>query len=106
MLLNSDRSVRRLKGQGRPLHPQTEREAGLRALRCVDDVIVFDEPTPVEALRHLRPNVFVKGGDYTAADLPETAVMADWNGAVLTVPFLPGHSTTSILRRQETSHVR
>ncbi len=97
VLLNSDRSVRRLKGPDRPLQPQADREALLRSLACVDDVIVFDEDTPLAALERLRPDVFVKGGDYTVADLPEATALAAWGGQAVVVPYLPGRSTTRIV---------
>jgi rfaE bifunctional protein nucleotidyltransferase chain/domain/rfaE bifunctional protein kinase chain/domain len=98
VLLNSDASVRRLKGAGRPLQHEGDRAAVLRSLSCVDDVVVFDEDTPVAALDRLRPEVFVKGGDYAAADLPEAAAMAAWDGTVVTLPFLSGRSTTRLLQ--------
>jgi rfaE bifunctional protein nucleotidyltransferase chain/domain len=99
VLVNDDDSVRRLKGPERPLQPVEDRVAVLRSLSDVDDVIVFSEDTPVEALRRLQPDVFVKGGDYTAADIPETAVLAEWGGSVVTVPFLAGRSTTDLVTR-------
>lgn len=99
VLLNSDASVRRLKGPGRPVQDEHDRAAVLQSLSCVDDVVVFDEDTPVEALRRLRPQVFVKGGDYSSADLPEAEVLAEWGGTVVTVPFLAGRSTTGLLQR-------
>jgi D-beta-D-heptose 7-phosphate kinase/D-beta-D-heptose 1-phosphate adenosyltransferase len=78
---------------------ERDRVAVLQSLRCVDDVIVFDEDTPEAALDRVRPDVFVKGGDYVATDLPERRVMEQWNGTVVTVPYLAGRSTTSILDR-------
>ena len=99
VLVNDDESVRRLKGPDRPLQPVEDRCGVLRSLADVDDVVVFSEETPVEALRRLRPDVFVKGGDYTAADLPETEVLAEWGGSVVTVPFLAGRSTTGLVDR-------
>jgi rfaE bifunctional protein nucleotidyltransferase chain/domain len=99
VLLNSDASVRRLKGPGRPLQPAVDRAAVLRSLACVDEVIVFDEDTPVSALRRLRPAVFVKGGDYSSAHIPETDVLRDWGGVVVTVPYLAGRSTTGIVEQ-------
>jgi D-beta-D-heptose 7-phosphate kinase / D-beta-D-heptose 1-phosphate adenosyltransferase len=97
VLVNDDESVRRLKGPDRPVQQLEDRVAVLRSLGCVDDVVTFDEDTPVAALRRLRPHVFVKGGDYAAETLPESEVLAHWGGAVVTVPFLPGRSTTRIL---------
>ena len=101
VLVNSDRSVRRLKGSDRPSQPERDRAAVLASLACVDDVVIFDEDTPVEALRVLRPDIFVKGGDYSASDLPEASVMSEWGGTVVTVPFVDGRSTTQILQRAQ-----
>jgi D-beta-D-heptose 7-phosphate kinase/D-beta-D-heptose 1-phosphate adenosyltransferase len=99
VLMNSDTSVRRLKGESRPAQREADRAAVLRALECVDEVVVFDDDTPVRALRRLRPDVFVKGGDYSATQIPETEAMASWGGIVVTVPFVDGRSTTRILDR-------
>ena len=88
--LNSDASVRRLKGPRRPLVPEGDRAAVLEALGCVDAVLVFDEPTPEAMLRRLRPDLFVKGGDYSGRDLPERAAMAEWGGEVVLLPVLQG----------------
>ncbi|MBF4462679.1 D-glycero-beta-D-manno-heptose 1-phosphate adenylyltransferase [Rathayibacter sp. VKM Ac-2878] len=94
--LNSDDSVRRLKGASRPIIPEDDRVDLLLALECVDAVVVFGEDTPDEALRRVRPDVWVKGGDYSAESLPETATVAEWGGRVLTVPYHPGRSTTHL----------
>jgi rfaE bifunctional protein nucleotidyltransferase chain/domain len=94
--LNSDTSVRRLKGAGRPIVAQEDRAAILRALRCVDDVVIFDEDTPETLLERLRPDVWVKGGDYTVADLPEAQVVARWGGRVEVLPLLQGRSSTRL----------
>ncbi|MGL5859287.1 MAG: PfkB family carbohydrate kinase [Angustibacter sp.] len=99
VLVNSDASVRRLKGPGRPAHSQDDRAALLRALRPVDAVVVFDEDDPRAALTALRPHVWVKGGDYRVGDLPEAEVVAGYGGRVHLVPVLPGHSTTGLLHR-------
>jgi D-beta-D-heptose 7-phosphate kinase/D-beta-D-heptose 1-phosphate adenosyltransferase len=96
--LNSDGSVRRLKGAGRPLVREQDRAAVLRSLRCVDAVLVFDEDTPAAALERLRPDLWVKGGDYGRADLPETEVVERWGGSVLLLPYLDGHSTTHLIQ--------
>jgi rfaE bifunctional protein nucleotidyltransferase chain/domain len=95
--LNSDASVRRLKGPGRPLVAEADRAAVLAALACVDAVVVFDEATPAAVLRQLRPHVFAKGGDYSAADPPEGAVLAEWAGEVVLLPYLEGRSTTRLV---------
>ena len=97
--LNSDASVRRLKGADRPLVSEDDRAAVLRSLACVDAVVLFDEPTPAEALRRLRPDVFVKGADYEAETLPEAEVMAELGGRVATVPYVAGHSTSRLIEK-------
>ncbi len=94
--LNSDESVRRLKGDGRPLNPAADRVALLSALRCVDAVLVFGEDTPHAALQRLRPNLWVKGGDYDGQVLPETDLLSTWGGQAVTVPYLAGRSTTGL----------
>ncbi|GGH45530.1 PfkB family carbohydrate kinase [Microbacterium album] len=94
--LNSDDSVRRLKGPERPIMSEADRRDLLMALQCVDAVVVFDEDTPEEVLRRIRPDIWVKGGDYVAADLPETAVLREWGGRTMTVPYHPGRSTTRL----------
>lgn len=94
--LNSDASVTRLKGPERPIIPADDRVDLLLALECVDAVLVFGEDTPVEAIRRIEPDIWVKGGDYVTADLPEAAVIAEWGGRAMTVPFYPGRSTTSL----------
>ena len=95
--LNSDASVRRLKGPDRPLVPQADRAAVLGALACVDAVAVFDEDTPEALLDRLRPDVFAKGGDYAAEELPETALLASWGGRTVILPYIEGRSTTRLL---------
>ncbi|KOV81295.1 D-beta-D-heptose 1-phosphate adenosyltransferase [Nocardia sp. NRRL S-836] len=98
--LNSDQSVRRLKGEHRPVNGQAERIEVLKALESVDDVVVFGEDTPENVLGRLRPDIWVKGGDYTAELLPETAVVRRWGGRTVVVPYHRGHSTTEILSRR------
>ncbi len=96
--LNSDDSVRGLgKGDNRPINGQVDRACVLSALRAVDGVVVFNEDTPVELIRRLRPEVHVKGGDYDVEALPETKVVESYGGRVVILPFLPGRSTTNIL---------
>jgi rfaE bifunctional protein nucleotidyltransferase chain/domain len=94
--LNSDESVRRLKGEGRPLNPAADRVSVLSALHCVDAVLVFGEDTPSAALQRLRPDVWVKGGDYEGQVLPEAALLSTWGGQAVTVPYLAGRSTTQL----------
>lgn len=95
--LNSDSSVRGLKGPSRPLQGQDDRATVLTALADVDAVVVFDEATPEEALRRLRPDVWVKGGDYAGVDLPEAPLLAEWGGQAVVVPYLQGRSTTGLV---------
>jgi rfaE bifunctional protein nucleotidyltransferase chain/domain/rfaE bifunctional protein kinase chain/domain len=96
--LNSDASVRRLKGPGRPLVGQADRVAVLAALEFVDAVVLFDEGTPEAALGRLRPDVFAKGGDHALSDLPENALLATWGGQAVILPYLPGRSTTRLVK--------
>jgi rfaE bifunctional protein nucleotidyltransferase chain/domain/rfaE bifunctional protein kinase chain/domain len=96
--LNSDRAVQRLKGPDRPLVCEDDRAAVLEALDCVDAVAVFSEDTPVELLDRLRPEIFAKGGDYAAADLPEAAALRRWGGEVAILPYLQEHSTTRLIQ--------
>ena len=97
--VNSDDSVRRLKGEGRPVRSEADRAYVLAALEAVDAVVLFAEDTPLELIRALHPDVLVKGGDYT----PETVVgrrdVEAWGGEVVIVPLTAGHSTTSIIER-------
>ena len=101
VLLNSDASVRRLKGPGRPVHSQEDRARVLLGLSCVDAVIVFDEDDPREALRSLRPDVWAKGGDYEDTELPESPLVRSWGGRVVLLPYLSGRSTTAVLQSIE-----
>ncbi|MEV0902478.1 PfkB family carbohydrate kinase [Actinoplanes sp. NPDC049802] len=93
--LNSDASVRGLKGENRPLTGQDDRGRLLAALDCVDAVVVFDEPTPEPVLAWLRPDIWVKGGDYDT--LPETEIVQRWGGQTVIVPYLDGRSTTKTI---------
>ena len=100
--INSDDSVRRLKGPSRPLVTATDRARVLEALEFVDAVVVFDEDTPADVLDRLRPDVWAKGGDYAGADLPEAAVLRRWGGQAVVLPYLDGHSTTALVARSRT----
>jgi D-beta-D-heptose 7-phosphate kinase / D-beta-D-heptose 1-phosphate adenosyltransferase len=97
--LNSDASVSALKGPDRPLTAQADRGRLLAALDCVDAVVVFDEPTPEAVLTWLRPDVWVKGGDYAdgGPDLPEADLVRRWGGECVIVPYLDGRSTTKTI---------
>jgi rfaE bifunctional protein nucleotidyltransferase chain/domain/rfaE bifunctional protein kinase chain/domain len=94
--LNSDSSVRRLKGDGRPLNHAADRAAVLAALGSVDAIAVFEEDTPCAVLDRLRPDIWVKGGDYDGRELPEAALLETWGGVAVTVPYLSGRSTTRL----------
>jgi rfaE bifunctional protein nucleotidyltransferase chain/domain/rfaE bifunctional protein kinase chain/domain len=99
VLLNDDDSVRRLKGAGRPIVTAAERAELLRALHTVDEVRIFGEDTPERALAELRPDIYVKGGDYVGATLPERAVVESSGGRVVIVPYEDGRSTTALIDR-------
>jgi D-beta-D-heptose 7-phosphate kinase / D-beta-D-heptose 1-phosphate adenosyltransferase len=95
--LNSDASVRRLKGPDRPLVAQGDRAAVLRGLGCVDAVALFEEDDPRAVLGDIRPDVWAKGGDYAVADLPEAEILADWGGRAVIVPYVSGRSTSRLI---------
>ncbi|MEU0249900.1 D-glycero-beta-D-manno-heptose 1-phosphate adenylyltransferase [Streptomyces sp. NPDC006235] len=97
--LNSDASVTRRKGPGRPLNPAADRARVLAALGSVDAVVVFEEDTPEAVLARLRPDVWVKGGDYSVQDLPEAETLRTWGGQAVVLPYLDGRSTTLLTRR-------
>jgi rfaE bifunctional protein nucleotidyltransferase chain/domain len=98
--LNSDASVRRLnKGPDRPIRSQAERAYVVAALAMVDAVVMFDEDTPIEVIRALRPDVLVKGGDYTEATIVGAPEVRSWGGEVIVIPLTPGQSTTSIINK-------
>ena len=97
--LNSDASVARLKGTGRPLQDEAARAAILLGLRSVDAVVRFDEDTPLELIRILQPEVLVKGGDYTPETVVGRELVEGRGGRLVLIPFLPGHSTSRIEQR-------
>jgi D-beta-D-heptose 7-phosphate kinase/D-beta-D-heptose 1-phosphate adenosyltransferase len=97
--LNSDAGVRRLKGAGRPINDLEDRAHVLAALSAVDHIVPFDETTPVELVRAVRPDVFVKGGDYTLERMPEAGVVQAQGGVVRILPYVSDRSTTSIIER-------
>lgn len=105
VLLNSDDSVRRLKGPGRPVVGEQDRAALLMGLRDVDGVLVFEEDDPRSALDRLRPDVWAKGGDYRPEMLPEAPLVRSWGGRVEVLPYLPGRSTTGIVERISSGNV-
>lgn len=95
--LNSDASVRRLKGPRRPVRTEGDRAYVAAALEPVDCVVAFGEDTPLELIRHLRPDVLVKGGDYTDESIVGADEVRGWGGRVVVVPLTPGHSTTQTI---------
>jgi rfaE bifunctional protein nucleotidyltransferase chain/domain len=99
--LNSDDSVRRLKGSGRPLNPQEDRALVLAALEAVDVVTIFPEDTPLRLISTLLPDLLVKGGDYTHDRVVGAAEVEAAGGRVVIAPLFPGRSTSAILQRAE-----
>ena len=97
--VNSDESVRRLKGPDRPIRSAAERCYVLAALESVDAVVVFEQDTPRELITLLRPDVLVKGGDYTEETIVGAAEVRERGGEVIVIPLTPGHSTTSTIER-------
>lgn len=98
--LNSDASARRLgKGPDRPLNGELDRAAVIAALESVSLVTWFDEDTPVQLLSELKPQVYVKGGDYDMRTLAETALVEGYGGRALAIPFVDGYSTTNLVRK-------
>ena len=97
--VNTDASVARLKGPGRPVRNEAERAYVLAALEAVDLVVLFEQDTPLELVRALRPDVIVKGGDYTVDSIVGASEVESWGGEVVVVPLTPGQSTTSIIEK-------
>jgi D-glycero-beta-D-manno-heptose 1-phosphate adenylyltransferase len=102
--LNTDASARRLgKGPDRPLNPEQDRAIVVAALESVSLVTWFDEDTPVQLLSELKPQVYVKGGDYDMRTLAETALVEGYGGQAVAIPFVDGYSTTNLVRRIKSS---
>jgi D-beta-D-heptose 7-phosphate kinase/D-beta-D-heptose 1-phosphate adenosyltransferase len=97
--LNSDASVKRLKGEGRPVQDERARAEVLAALEAVDLVAIFEEDTPIDLITKVRPSVLVKGGDYTREQVVGHEIVEAAGGEVVLVDVLPGHSTTSLVDR-------
>lgn len=97
--LNSDESVRRLKGPERPINSQQDRRAVLAALRCVDWVEIFSEDTPLLLIQQLRPQVLVKGGDWQVEKIVGADFVRSYGGEVRNITFLPGHSTSIMISK-------
>lgn len=101
--LNSDDSVRRLKGAGRPIIGLEDRIVHLSAFFFVDYVVVFDTDTPLEMIKLIRPDILVKGGDYKVEEIVGYEEVTNYGGQVLTIPLVPGKSTTSIIEKIKTN---
>lgn len=97
--INSDESVRRLKGSHRPINPLEDRAQVLAALSCVDHIIPFASTTPKDLIRAIAPDIFVKGGDYTIEKLPEASLVIELGGVVRILPYVDDHSTSGIIDR-------
>ena len=97
--LNTDASVRRLKGESRPVNTELDRAAVAGALAAVDYVVLFDEPTAEALIEKVRPAVYAKGGDYTRETLPEAKIVEKYGGEVHFIDLVPGRSTTKIIEK-------
>lgn len=97
--LNSDSSVRKLKGPSRPVNRQSDRARVLAALECVDRITIFAERTPERLIRKVRPDVLVKGADWKVEDIVGAEFVRNRGGKIVTVPFVKGYSTTGLLRK-------
>jgi D-beta-D-heptose 7-phosphate kinase / D-beta-D-heptose 1-phosphate adenosyltransferase len=102
--LNSDASVKRLKGEGRPVQDERARAEVLAALEAVDLVVIFEEDTPIKLITQVRPSVLVKGGDYTRDHVVGHEIVAANGGEIVLIDILEGFSTTSLVRRARESH--
>lgn len=97
--LNSDESVRRLKGRNRPIMPQRERAKILTALSCVDYCIIFNDDTPLRLIKGLKPDILIKGGDWKKEKIVGGDFTLAHGGKVLTIPYIKSHSTTNIIKK-------
>jgi glycerol-3-phosphate cytidylyltransferase len=97
--LNSDASVKRLKGEKRPINSEMDRAIVISELKSVDYVVIFDEDTPLELIAEILPNILVKGGDYKKEDVVGKDIVESGGGEVIIIPFVDGKSTTNIINR-------
>ena len=97
--VNSDRSARILKGPGRPITADDERAKIIASIYCVDYVVIFDELTPIQLISELKPNIYVKGGDYKVKSLPEYETLTAYGGEVRTLCFIEGQSSSNIIKQ-------
>ena len=99
LALNSDSSVRSLKGKERPLVPEQERAEIIAALEFIDFVIIFNELTPLELINYLKPDILIKGGDWAEEDVVGREEIKEWGGRVVIIPEVEGKSTTNIVEK-------
>lgn len=99
--VNSDKSVKKLKGNERPINAEKDRALLLSALKSVDYTIIFEEDTPEDLISYLKPSIHVKGGDYKKEDLPETKIVEAYGGEVIILNFVEGKSTTNIINKMK-----
>ena len=99
--VNTDDSVKRLKGEGRPLQDERTRTLALASLRFVEMVTLFDEDTPYELIKAIRPDILVKGGDYTEALVVGADIVKSDGGSVVILPLVPGYSTSSLIAKMK-----
>ena len=97
--INSDKSVKKLKGEGRPILPESDRAEIISALECVDNVVIFDEETPLNIIKILNPDILVKGSDYNQEDIVGSDFVLDNGGSVVSIPIMEGLSTTSLIEK-------
>jgi rfaE bifunctional protein nucleotidyltransferase chain/domain len=97
--VNSDDSVKQIKGRSRPITPENERAEIIAALECVDYVVIFSERDPIKLIKAIKPDVHVKGGDYDMNKLPEAKIVRSYGGKVVLSEKISNHSTTEIIRR-------
>ncbi len=97
--VNSDQSVRAIKGEGRPILPQDARTELLAALSCVDGIVIFDEENPLKVIQYLMPHILVKGGDWKEDEIIGADVVKKAGGKVVRIPYIPGFSTSEILKK-------
>ena len=101
--LNADASVKGLKGEGRPVNSENDRAFLIASLAMVDAVVLFDQPTPLELIKLLKPDVLVKGGDYKVEEIAGAKEVMDWGGHVVINPIVEGYSTSSLIKKIQNS---
>lgn len=103
--INTDNSVRKIKGHSRPINNERDRAQLIAGIECVDYVFLFDEDTPVEFIKQIKPNVHVKGDDYTVKNLPEAETVFKLGAELKFIPLTQGHSTTDIIDKIVVSYL-